>query len=200
MNQPLSLEYIKLLSKIIPITSIQVFNNDIIIITNSKKVVSIIRFLRDHFNCQYKILTAISGVDYLEKKIRFEIVYELLSVKLNSRIRIKSYTNDITPIESITSLYSSADWWEREIWDLFGIFFIDHPDLRRILTDYGFEGHPLRIDFPLSGYTEVRYDERQKRIICEPLELTQEFRVFDFLSPWNRTSNEFIKSKILISR
>ena len=196
MNQHLSLKYGKFLSKIIPTQNIQLFKNELILVICSKKLIQIILFLKNHTNCQYKILTSISGVDYPEKKIRIEISYELLSVRYNNRMRIKTYVDEITSIESITSIYNSADWWEREIWDLFGIFFDHHPDLRRILTDYGFEGHPLRKDFPLSGYVEVRYDERQKRVICESLELAQEFRTFDFLSPWNQSVDLLEMSKI----
>ena len=115
---------------------------------------------------------------------RFEVVYNLLSMSLNQRIRLKVETDESEPVPSATGLYSSAGWWEREAWDLFGIYFADHPDLRRILTDYGFEGHPLRKDFPLTGYVELRYDEEQKRVVYEPVRLKQEFRSFDFLSPW----------------
>jgi len=196
MNQHLSLNYAKFLSKIVPTTNIMLFKNELILIVCSTKLLQIILFFKNHTNCQYKILTSISGVDYPEKKVRFEVVYELLSVRYNSRIRIKTYVDEITTIESITSAYNAADWWEREIWDLFGVFFVNHPDLRRILTDYGFEGHPLRKDFPLSGYVEVRYDERQKRVICESLELTQEFRAFDFLSPWTQSIDQLEINKI----
>lgn len=197
MNQHLSLEYIKLLYKFIPLNAVQVFNNEIILVVNYKNLVPTLFFLREHINCQYKILTAISGVDFPEIQNRFEIAYELLSIRFNTRIRVKTYINEVTSIDSIVSVYSSANWWEREIWDLFGVFFANHPDLRRILTDYGFEGHPLRKDFPLSGYVEVRYDERQKRVICEPLEITQEFRVFNFSSPWNTVLDKSKTTKTL---
>jgi NADH dehydrogenase (ubiquinone) Fe-S protein 3 len=196
MNQHLSLKYVKFLSKIVPTQNILLFKNELILVVCYKKLLQIILFLKNHTNCQYKILTSISGVDYSEKKIRFEVSYELLSIRYNNRIRIKTYVDEITTIESIISIYSAADWWEREIWDLFGIFFVNHSDLRRILTDYGFEGHPLRKDFPLSGFVEVRYDERQKRVICESLELTQEFRTFDFLSPWNQSIDQLEMNKI----
>lgn len=188
MNQRLSFKYAKALNNVIPVQNIQVFNNEIILIVEAKKIKSILLFLKNNINCQYKILTAISGADYPERNKRFEVAYELLSIRYNSRIRVKIFVNELTSIESSVSIYSAANWWEREIWDLFGVYFIDHPDLRRILTDYGFEGFPLRKDFPLSGYVEVRYDERQKRVICEPLEFAQEFRTFDFTSPWNDTS------------
>ena len=151
---------------------------------NRDDVLKIIKFLRDDVNCQFLTLLDVCGVDYPEDDERFEIVYHMLSMTHNNRIRIKLRTDEDTPVASVTSLFSSANWWEREIWDLFGVAFIDHPDLRRILTDYGFEGHPLRKDFPLTGYVEVRYDDAQKRIVYEPVKLTQEFRSFDFLSPW----------------
>merc|ERR1711860_453663 len=118
------------------------------------------------------------------RKNRFEVVYNLLSLRYNARIRVKTYTDELTPIESADSVFKAANWYEREIFDMFGVFFSNHPDLRRILTDYGFEGHPFRKDFPLSGYTEVRYDEELKRCVVEPLELAQEFRKFEYSSPW----------------
>ena len=195
MNQHLNLNYAKFLSKILPTKNILLFKNELILIVSSEKLLPVISFLKNNVNCQYKILTSISGTDYLEKNLRFEVSYELLSIRYNSRIRVKTYVDEITAIESITSIYSAADWWEREIWDFFGVFFLNHPDLRRILTDYGFEGHPLRKDFPLSGYVEVRYDERQKRVICESLELAQEFRTFDFLSPWSQYSDQLEVNK-----
>ena len=120
------------------------------------------------------------------KEARFEVVYNLLSVKYNSRIRVKVAVDELTPIDSVTSIYNAAGWYEREVWDLYGVFFSNHPDLRRILTDYGFDGHPLSRDFPLTGHTEIRYDEAEKRIVTESVELAQEFRVFDFASPWDQ--------------
>ncbi|KDQ20551.1 hypothetical protein BOTBODRAFT_626451 [Botryobasidium botryosum FD-172 SS1] len=147
-------------------------------------VVPVITFLRDHTQCQFKAVMDITAVDFPTKRERFEVVYNLLSVKLNGRIRVKTYTDEVKPVPSITGLFRGADWYEREVWDLFGVFFKDHPDLRRILTDYGFEGHPLRKDFPLTGYTEVRYDEEKKRVVYEPLQLTQAFRNYESSSPW----------------
>lgn len=141
-------------------------------------------FLRDDTNCLFKILVDVCGVDYPEREERFEVVYHLLSLKHNQRIRVKVSTDEDTPVPSVVGVFSTANWFEREVWDLYGVFFSDHPDLRRILTDYGFEGHPLRKDFPLTGYVEVRYDDEQKRVVYEPVKLTQEFRRFDFLSPW----------------
>ncbi len=143
-------------------------------------------FLRDHIYTQYKVLIDITAVDYPSRTLRFEVVYNLLSVEYNARIRIKTCVDEITPVSSSTPVYSSAGWWEREVWDMFGIFFSGHSDLRRILTDYGFQGHPLRKDFPLTGYTEVRYDDSEKRVVTESLELTREFRYFDFSSPWEQ--------------
>jgi len=149
-------------------------------------VVPVLTFLRDHSQCQFKLLMDISGVDYPEREKRFEVVYHLLSVKQQGRIRVKTYASEADPVPTATGIFRSADWYEREAWDLFGIFFTGHPDLRRILTDYGFEGHPLRKDFPLTGYTELRYDEERKRVVYEPLQLTQAFRNFESLSPWEQ--------------
>jgi len=147
-------------------------------------VVPVLTFLRDHTSAQYKQLLDITAVDVPTRVNRFEVVYNLLSVRYNSRIRVKTYTDELTPLDSACGVFNSANWQEREIWDMFGVFFTDHPDLRRILTDYGFEGHPMRKDFPLTGYVEVRYDEDVKRVVCEPIELAQEFRKFDFANPW----------------
>jgi len=147
-------------------------------------VVPILAFLRDDGKCLFKQLMDVCGVDYPDRERRFDVVYHLLSLKLNQRIRVKLETDEQTPVPSATSVFSSAGWWEREAWDLYGIFFSDHPDLRRILTDYGFEGHPMRKDFPLTGYVELRYDEEQKRVVYDKVKLTQDFRSFDFLSPW----------------
>lgn len=149
------------------------------------KLVSFFTFLKQHVNTQFKVMVDITAVDYpnLASVARFEVVYNLLSIKYNTRIRVKTLVDEITPISSITEVYAAAGWWEREVWDMFGIFFSNHPDLRRILTDYGFQGHPLRKDFPLTGYVEVRYDDSEKRVITEPVELSQEFRYFDFESP-----------------
>jgi NADH-quinone oxidoreductase subunit C len=147
-------------------------------------IVGALTFLRDDANCLYKMLVDLCGVDYPDRDERFEVVYNLLSLKHNRRLRVKVTATEETPVPSITSVYATAGWFEREAWDLYGIFFSDHPDLRRLLTDYGFEGHPMRKDFPLTGYVEVRYDTEQKRVVYEPVKLTQAFRTFDFLSPW----------------
>jgi NADH-quinone oxidoreductase subunit C len=147
-------------------------------------VVKALTLLRDDHNCQFKQLVDLTAVDHPDQAERFEVVYNLLSLKLNQRVRVKLTTDENTPVASVSGVFSSAIWLEREAWDMFGIFFANHPDLRRILTDYGFEGHPLRKDFPLTGFKEVRYDEEQKRVVYEPVKLTQEFRRFDFMSPW----------------
>ena len=157
---------------------------ELCIVVRREGVARVLTFLRDDINCQFKQLMDVCGVDYPGRAERFEVVYNLLSLTHNRRIRVKLFTDAETPVPSVTPVFSSANWWEREAWDLFGIYFVGHPDLRRILTDYGFEGHPLRKDFPLSGYVEVRYDEEQRRVVYEPVSLPQEFRSFDFLSPW----------------
>ncbi len=156
----------------------------ITISTQTDTLLYLLEFLKKSYFLQFKTLISITAVDYPEDNKRFEINYFLLSFKLNQRIILKINTNDIIPVVSITNLYKSSDWYEREIWDLFGIFFTNHPDLRRILTDYGFEGFPFRKDFPQSGFTEVRYDDQKKYVLYEPLELAQEYRSYNFISPW----------------
>ena len=158
--------------------------DELMITIKREDILGVLKFLRDDANCQFKQLMDLCGVDFPEEDERFCVVYNLLSLTHNNRIRVKTWTDENTPVASATQLFSSAGWWERETWDLYGIYFADHPDLRRILTDYGFEGHPLRKDFPLTGYVELRYDDEQKRVVYEPVHLTQEFRTFDFLSPW----------------
>jgi NADH-quinone oxidoreductase subunit C len=147
-------------------------------------IIKVMTFLRDDAQCLFKMLIDICGVDYPDRPERFEVVYNLLSLKHNRRLRVKVATAEDQPVPSVTGVFKAAGWFEREAWDLYGIYFSDHPDLRRILTDYGFEGHALRKDFPLTGYVEVRYDIEQKRVIYEPVQLRQEFRTFDFESPW----------------
>ncbi len=150
-------------------------------------IVSVLTMLRDDPRFLYVNFTDMAGVDYPARPKRFDVVWHLLSPKFNRRIRVKVQTDEATPVPSTISVYPASNWFEREAYDLFGILFSGHPDLRRILTDYGFEGHPLRKDFPLTGFVEVRYDDEQKRVIYEPVRLTQEFRQFDFLSPWEGT-------------
>lgn len=150
-------------------------------------IVGLVQWLVSDPNTGFISLIDVCGVDYPQRELRFDVVYHLLSPTRNLRIRLKLETDEVTPVPSITSILPGADWFEREAYDMYGILFTGHPDLRRLLTDYGFEGHPLRKDFPLTGYVEVRYDDQQKRVVYEPVKLTQEFRDFDFLSPWEGT-------------
>jgi NADH-quinone oxidoreductase subunit C len=159
-------------------------HGQMIITVPGLRIVPVMTALRDAPGLLFEQLIDVCGVDYPDRAQRFEVVYSLLSVSLNLRLRVKVMTDEDTPVPSVAGIYPSANWFEREAWDLYGIFFSDHPDLRRILTDYGFDGHPLRKDFPLTGYVELRYDPDQRRVVYEPVKLTQEFRTFDFASPW----------------
>lgn len=172
------------LKNILPVLASQRFKDESTLIISVDKVLFVLTCLKNHISYQYKMLSSISGVDFLGKNYRFCIVYDLLSLTYNSRLRVKVFVNEITAVPSGVSVFINANWWEREIWDLYGIYFTNHPDLRRILTDYGFEGHPMRKDFPLYGYIELRYNESKKRIVVEPVELSQEFRSFTFETPW----------------
>lgn len=175
------------------IESIYVEKGEMNIVVYPSYITQTLMFLKYNSHAQFKSLVEITAVDYPDREKRFEVVYMLLSVKYNSRIIVKTFIDEMTPLDSATTLFSSANWYEREVWDLFGIYFVNHPDLRRILTDYGFEGHPMRKDFPLSGYVEVRYDDEKKRVVTEPIEMAQEFRSFDFLSPWEQISSSIKK-------
>lgn len=157
---------------------------ELIVVARAAAIVEVLTFLRNDSNCQFKVLVDVCGVDYPQREPRFDVVYNLLSMTQNQRIRVKVMVDEDTPVPTAIQVFSAAGWFEREAWDMYGIMFSNHPDLRRILTDYGFEGHPLRKDFPLTGRVEVRYDEAQKRVVYDPVELTQDFRTFDFLSPW----------------
>lgn len=152
--------------------------------TSVGKIHDVLKFLRDDAACRFAVIIDICGADYPEREKRFDVVYHLLSMHKNQRVRVKIQVDEQTPVPSAVDIWPAANWFEREAFDLYGIQFSDHPDLRRILTDYGFSGHPLRKDFPLTGYVEVRYDDDQKRVVYEPVKLTQEFRKFDYLSPW----------------
>ena len=164
-------------------------NDEMIFYVSPAHLLPFLTFLRNHSNTQFEQLIDACGVDYPDRpEGRFEMVYQLLSMTYETRIRVKVITDEFTPIPSISALYQSAGWLEREAWDMFGIFFSDHPDLRRILTDYGFEGHPLRKDFPLTGYTEVQYNDTEKRVTIEPVQMTQEYRYFNFVSPWDEST------------
>ena len=164
-------------------------HDELMVTARSEQIVKVVTFLRDDPMCLFKVLVDICGSDYPERPKRFDVAYNLLSLVHNQRIRIKVEADDETPVPSITGVHNSANWFEREIWDMYGVMFSDHPDLRRLLTDYGFEGHPLRKDFPLTGFVETRYDEERKRVVYDPVKLSQEFRKFDFLSPWEGASN-----------
>jgi NADH-quinone oxidoreductase subunit C len=161
--------------------------HELTVIAKSADIIAVMRFLRDDPRCQFVNLIDITALDWPGREQRFDVVYHLLSPKQNARVRIKVATDETTPVPSIIEVFAGADWFERETYDLYGVVFSGHPDMRRILTDYGFEGHPLRKDFPLTGFVEVRYDDELKRVVYEPVRLAQEFRNFDFLSPWEGT-------------
>lgn len=166
------------------VESVSYEHGEVVVQVKRDDIATMLAFLHDDANCQFKMLMDISGADYPERAQRFEVVYQLLSLQLNQRITIKVMTDDGHPVPTVTHLFPSAGWYEREVWDLYGVFFAGNPDLRRILTDYGFSGHPMRKDFPLTGFVEMRYDETQKRVVYEPVKLTQAYRSFDYLSPW----------------
>ncbi|WP_439817841.1 NADH-quinone oxidoreductase subunit C [Zavarzinia sp. CC-PAN008] len=158
---------------------------ELTLVVERDAIVSVLTWLRDDPGCLFQQLVDVCGVDWPERpEQRFDVVYHLLSLRKNLRLRVKVRTDEVTPVPSAVDIFPVANWFEREAWDMYGILFSGHPDLRRILTDYGFQGHPFRKDFPLSGYVEVRYDEEEKRVVYEPVRLAQEFRRFDFMSPW----------------
>ena len=167
--------------------SVSLANDELTLNIQSAEIIPVLKMLRDDPQCKFTCFVDICGVDYPARENRFDVVYHLLSLKQNIRIRVKIQTNDTSPVQSAVSIYPGALWFEREAYDLYGIIFEGHPDLRRLLTDYGFQGYPLRKDFPTTGYVEVRYDETQKRVVYEPVNLPQEFRAFDFESPWEGT-------------
>ena len=169
------------------IAASQLKYGELTLTTTGDNLIPLLTFLRDDAKCGFVNLTDICGVDWPQRELRFDVVYHILSPKKNLRIRVKVATDEDTPVPSACAVYPGADWFERESWDMYGVLFTGHPDLRRILTDYGFEGHPLRKDFPTTGFVEVRYDDAAKRVVYEPVELKQEFRNFDFLSPWEGT-------------
>jgi NADH-quinone oxidoreductase subunit C len=170
------------------LASQQMAVGELTIVAEREAILDVIGFLRDDANCRFVSIVDVCGVDYPGRPLRFDVVYHLLSPYKNLRVRVKVATDETTPVPSITPVFPGADWYEREAYDLYGILFSGHPDLRRLLTDYGFDGHPLRKDFPLTGFVEVRYDEERKRVVYEPVKLAQEFRNFDYLSPWEGTS------------
>lgn len=216
VNSPRLTQFGNYLLEVLPkfVQQFSVYKDELTLHVAPSAVIPVATFLRDHSAAQFKECVDVCGVDYPSKLNRFEVVYHFLSLKFNSRIRVKTYTDEVLPVPSLCSVHPGANWFEREVvivflivitrrstailffhtfshlqaYDMFGIYFENHPDLRRILTDYGFEGHPLRKDFPLTGYTEVRWDDEKKRIVTEPLELTQAFRQFDYSSPWDQVS------------
>ncbi len=166
------------------VAATEVAFHELVVAVDRESIVKVLTFLRDDANCGFRVLVDICGVDWPERETRFDVVYNLLSLTHNQRIRVKVQTDERHPLPSVAGVFRSAGWYEREAWDMYGIMFSGHSDLRRLLTDYGFEGHPLRKDFPLTGHVELRYDDEEKRVVYEPVSLTQEFRTFDFLSPW----------------
>jgi NADH-quinone oxidoreductase subunit C len=166
------------------ITGVKIAYGELTLSAEAAEIVSVLTFLRDDAECAFVCFIDICGVDYPEREKRFDVVYHLLAPYKNRRIRVKVQADEETPVPSVIAVFPAANWFEREAFDLYGVLFSSHPDLRRILTDYGFAGHPLRKDFPLTGYVEVRFDDETKRVVYEPVKLTQEFRNFDYLSPW----------------
>ena len=166
------------------VTGYTIVFDQLTVAIDASKIVDVVIFLRDDPGCRFVSFIDVTAVDYPGREKRFDVVYHLLSPTLNERIRLRAYADETTQVPSIIDVFPGADWFERECYDLYGVIFTGHPDMRRLLTDYGFDGHPLRKDFPLTGFVEVRYDDMQKRVVYEPVKLTQEFRNFDFLSPW----------------
>ena len=184
MNLQLAIKNIQSLSKICPVDKLQLYGQELVIVVKCHIIYDILLFLKYHTSYQFTSLACITCIDYPNNKYRFTLVYELLSIRYNIRLRVKTFTHELLGISSCNQLYFTASWYECEIWDMYGVFFKNHLNLKRILTDYGFEGYPLRKDFPLSGFVEMKYNETEKRVINESIELCQEYRVFKFLSPW----------------
>lgn len=178
------MNFLNNLRLILPVFAYSFTESEVILHTSIKNLNFSVFCLKKHLNYQYSLLSCISGVDNVFSKYRFSVVYELLSITFSSRIRLKIHLNEISSVASVVEVFTSANWWEREIWDLFGLYFYNHPDLRRILTDYGFEGHPMRKDFPLSGFIELKYDLGKKQIVADKLELAQNFRYYNYEMPW----------------
>jgi NADH-quinone oxidoreductase subunit C len=165
----------------------EIVRGELIVRGEAADIVKIARFLHDDPSCQFSCIIDVTAVDWPGREQRFDVVYHFLSPRMNRRVRVKVATDETTPVPSLVEVYRGADWFERETYDLYGVLFTGHPDMRRILTDYGFEGHPLRKDFPLTGFVEVRWDDEQKRVLYDKVKLNQEFRNFDFVSPWEGT-------------
>ena len=191
INNNITSRLLELFLRMLPKYVLRSFSNlgEITIIVSNKGILTVLLFLKNHSHYQFKVLCDVTAVDYLNRTSRFEVVYNLISIRYNTRIRVKTFVNELTSIDSVSSIFPSSSWYEREVWDLYGIWFNNHKDLRRILTDYGFEGFPIRKDFPLTGYTESRYDVEKKCVVSEPLELSQEFRTFNLKNPWVSAKN-----------
>ena len=184
MSEDLEAYVAQLLQALPGVATGKVAYGELTITVEASKILEVVRILRDDPRYQFISIIDVTAVDWPAREKRFDVVYHFLSPRQNKRIRVKIETDEATPVQSIYSEFPGAEWFERETWDLYGVLFTDHPDMRRLLTDYGFEGHPLRKDFPLTGFVEVRWDDEQKRVVYEPVKLVQEFRDFDFLSPW----------------
>jgi NADH-quinone oxidoreductase subunit C len=170
------------------VTGYAVTRGELTVTAKAADLIKVVTFLRDDPACQFINIIDVTAVDWPSREQRFDVVYHFLSPRLNQRVRLKVMTDETTPVPSLINVFRGADWFERETYDLYGVIFTGHPDMRRLLTDYGFDGHPLRKDFPLTGFVEVRYDDEQKRVVYDKVTLAQEFRTFDFLSPWEGTN------------
>ncbi len=182
-----NINFLKKLYTNFPIIFVFLLNKDLVVKISNQDLKNFLFFLKHHTECLFSQLMDVSMVDYVEKKNRFEVFYNLLSLKYNMRLVVSSNITELTTLESVTQIYPSAGWYEREAWDMFGVFFTNNSDFRRILTDYGFKGHPLRKDFPLTGYVEVRYDDFTKRIVYEKVSLAQQYRIFTLESSWENS-------------
>ena len=200
-SQSLVYEQAKILCQNVPlfINKVEVVRDSLTIFAKREYIAPLLCYLRNHSHTQMQQLVDVTAVDWPAREERFDVVYMLLSVVYNSRLIVQITTDELTPVESVTPIYKNACWYEREVYDMFGVTFSNHPDLRRILTDYGFEGHPLRKDFPLSGYKEVRYDDTLKRIVQEPVQLQQEYRRFNIQNPWRMFHEKIGKSRVFTS-
>ena len=180
----MNIKNLKSMENTLPLISYSIVNDEKSINVSHKNLLFVLTYLKKHINCQYNLFTCVLGIDILNTSSILLLANKTLSVVFNSRNRVKIFVNEVTLVESAVPLFKNSNWWEREVWDLYGVYFQNHPDLRRILTDYGFEGYPMRKDFPLSGYVEVRYDSSKKKVVVEPIELAQEFRSFTYETPW----------------
>lgn len=184
MNKKFTFSNLKAMLKTLPLVKVNIHKTVLSLTVINDQLKNTVFVLKNHLNFQFKMLSCISGVDYVNQKLRFKIVYEMLSVRYNVRIRVQTFVNELTPVDSITKIFPAAGWYESEIWDMFGVFFLNNTNLTRLLTDYGFEGYPLRKDFPLSGFVESGYDYTKKQVLNSKIELAQEYKSFELYSPW----------------